>query len=302
MKFLITGATGFIGRHLCRRLVDDGHTVVALLRTPGKASLLPASGVELLAGDLSLFRDEALELPPCDVVVHLAAVIAGRNEAEYHAINHRAVGDLIACLERQAWKPRRLLFASSLAAGGPSAPGAALREDDASRPVDPYGAAKLEAEALVRRASFPTTSFRPSIVLGPEDPATLTLYRMVARGVGFRAAGPPQILSTVDVVDLVDAIVKMADEQDPAHQLYYVAHDQTVTGAGLLEAMGEALGRRPLVVPLPRSLFFLAYLVATAAAKIFRFKNQLDRKQYLQITAPAFVCSAARLQERLGWL
>lgn len=79
MRFLVTGATGFIGTHLCHRLVADGHQVVALVRTPGKAHRLPAEGVEVLHGDLSLFQDGALELQPCDVVIHLAAVIAGKD-------------------------------------------------------------------------------------------------------------------------------------------------------------------------------------------------------------------------------
>ena len=73
---------------------------------------------EVLEGDLSRFTDRQLTLGPFDVVIHLAAVITARSVAQYEAINFGAVRDLLACLERQDWKPKRLLFASSLAAAG----------------------------------------------------------------------------------------------------------------------------------------------------------------------------------------
>src|SRR5580698_7479873 len=141
MRILVTGGTGFIGQHLCRRLVDRGDHVIALVRSPRKASALPP-GVEMLQGDLSIFADPTTKLPPCDVVIHLAAVIAAETLDEYEAINFAAVQNLLACLGRQSWKPARLLFASSLAASGPCATGTALTEGDPLRPIDPYGDAK----------------------------------------------------------------------------------------------------------------------------------------------------------------
>src|SRR5262249_20198385 len=55
MQVLLTGATGFVGGHLCRRLVSAGHSVLALVRDPAKGAGLPREGVERLEGDLSLF-------------------------------------------------------------------------------------------------------------------------------------------------------------------------------------------------------------------------------------------------------
>ena len=115
MRVFITGATGFIGQHVCRLFMDRGDEVVALVRSPAKASRLPR-GVQTFAGDLSTFADEGTVLPPCDVVIHLAGVIAAEKLEDYDAINHRAVHDLLDCLGRQSWVPRRLLFASSMRA------------------------------------------------------------------------------------------------------------------------------------------------------------------------------------------
>src|SRR5215204_844110 len=108
MKILVTGATGFIGNHLVHRLVRDGHSVVALVRNREKAKDLPP--VEILEGDLSLFENPRTVLPACDAVIHLAGVVAADRLADYERINFTAVKHLVACIDRQGWKPKRFLF------------------------------------------------------------------------------------------------------------------------------------------------------------------------------------------------
>lgn len=300
MHLFITGATGFIGRHLCREAVARGHRVTALLRTPGKAKVLPPE-VEAFPGDLSMFAKPETRLPPDAVVIHLAGIVTAKDPAEYASVNLHAVQDLVACLQRQPTPPRRLLFASSLAAAGPSPADRPWTEDDALAPIDPYGAAKAQAEDVVRAAPFPTTIFRPPIVFGAEDEATLTLFQSAQSGFGFRAAGAPQRLSWVDVRDLVDALLRMADDERPGSHTYFTSHPDEMDVVGMWAALGRAVGRRVLVAPIPKPLIRAAGWVATAAAKVVPFHNQLDDKQVRQITAPAFVCSGARLQRELGW-
>lgn len=192
MRVLVTGATGFIGGHLATRSVALGHEVTALVRSPGRAGHLEALGITLLAGDLSLFADPSLELAPADVVIHLAGVVSAPDAATYEAINYTAVEHLVACLERQTWRPERLVFASSLAAAGPSAGQRALTEADPLAPIEPYGDAKARAEGVLARASFPTTSFRPPPVFGGGDPAFLPVFKLARAGVGFRVGRRPQ--------------------------------------------------------------------------------------------------------------
>jgi len=299
VRVFVTGATGFIGRHLCAHLVEHGHQVIALLRTPAKASVLP-EGCEIVQGDLSLFETD-LELPECEVVVHLAGIVTAEAPEQYAAINRDAVGHLVACLQRQAWTPRRLVFASSLAAAGPSPTDRPWTEDDAPAPIDPYGEAKRDAEVLLRSAPFPTTSFRPPLVFGPEDPATLTLYASAAKGVGVRVAGPPQRLSWVDVRDAAAGIRLMVEDEREGHRTYFLGSPAPTDLAKLWRALGDALGRGVLVLPLPRWLLYVAMRIATAAASILGFHNQLDDKQFRQMVAPAFVCSSAALERDLGW-
>jgi nucleoside-diphosphate-sugar epimerase len=300
MRILVTGATGFIGRHLCDRLVARGDEVVALVRWPETEAPLPAS-VKVLAGDLSVFADPAMILPPCDVVIHLAGVVTAERLSDYEAVNFNGVKHLLECIGRQSWKPARFLFASSLAALGPSRAGEAHTERDPLRPIDPYGEAKARAEALVAAASFPTTCFRPGAVLGPGDPQSLTIFRSASRGFGFRVAGRPQELSFVDVRDLVDAIVLMAGDRRPGSYRYFASHPDALNVLGLWSEVARAVERYVVVVPFPAWALYVAMRITTTLAALFGFRNQLDAKQYKQMVAPGFVCTSAALREELGW-
>jgi nucleoside-diphosphate-sugar epimerase len=194
-----------------------------------------------------------------------------------------------------------LLFASSLAAAGPSRPNRPWTESDPLSPIDAYGAAKARAEAVVAKTAFPTTSFRPPMVFGPEDPATLTLFRAARSGFGFRIAGAPQELSFVDVRDLVDALLLMADDRRSESFVYYASHPRRTDVPELWRELGHAVGRKVRVLPVPRPVLYAAMRASTLANGLFGYKNQLDQKQYQQMVAPAFVCSSEALRRELGW-
>jgi nucleoside-diphosphate-sugar epimerase len=299
MKFFVTGATGFIGLHLCKRLVADGHEVHALVRSPQKGRALPPEA-SIVEGDLRLFQDESFELPETDVFVHLAGVVAAESEQQYWEINYSAVKDIAACLARQKVPVKRMLFASSLAAAGPSHDRPKI-ESDAASPIDPYGQAKHAAEVLLEDAPFPVTSFRPSLVLGPGDPASLTLFKLANRGLGFRVAGKAQQLSFVAVSDLIDAILLMANEPTDGKRTYFVAHPHVLCIDELWQALGKALDRRVVIVPIPRRALRLGVGLSTWLSGKLGFTNQLDGKQYQQMTAPAWTCDSSALISDLGW-
>lgn len=299
MKVLVTGATGFIGQHLCAHLAERGDHVIALVRSPKKAALLPR-GTQILEGDLTLFASD-VELPEVDVVIHLAGVVTATSPEQYKAINEDAVTDLVACLERQSWTPRRLLFASSLAAAGPSRVGHPHTEADALAPIDPYGEAKGRAETTVQAASFPTTTFRPPLVFGPKDTATITLYQAARNRVGTRVWGEDQRLSWVDVRDAVRGIARMADDTRPDHRTYYLSHPTPTRMSQLWPALGAAVGTSVLVVPLPKWVLWVAMKLGTLFAPMLGLLNQLDDKQFRQMVAPGFECDSTALRTDLGW-
>jgi nucleoside-diphosphate-sugar epimerase len=195
-----------------------------------------------------------------------------------------------------------MLFASSLAAAGPSLTRTPKTEADECEPVEPYGRAKLAAERfLAADAPFPTTSFRPCLVFGPRDTATLTFFKMAKRGFGFRVAGEPQDLSFIDIDDAIAGIAAMVGDETSAHRTYFLSANEQMNTETLWTTLSQAMERKVRIVRVPRGVLSMASGVNTALSKVFGYTNQLDRKQFDQMTAPAFLCSSAALQRAYGW-
>jgi nucleoside-diphosphate-sugar epimerase len=301
MRFFITGCTGFIGIHLCRLLLAECHEVYGLVRNQGKVPIDLRGRMKEIHGGLEIFERSDLILPEVDVVVHLAAVISGRNSADYLQVNHQAVVHLLETLNRQSWKPKRFILASSLAAAGPNRNNKPLRESDDPGPIEPYGLAKLKAEQLLDSQLFPSTVFRPPAVFGPGDPAMLTLFKMVNRGFGPLPSGKPQLLSFIYVGDLVEAIYLMSKESGDSHKLYFVTSETVITNRDILIEIAATLHKKMMIVRIPKGIIWLIMTVSTAISYVFRSSNFYDYRQYKQMTSPAFVCTSELLTAETGW-
>lgn len=307
MKFFITGATGFIGKHLCHRLISEGHEISALVRSPFKARNLlhnlPGSQgkIHLVNGDLSAFKKKDFLIPESDVVIHLAGVISAKKENEYSEYNYQATVDFVECLKRQRWAPKRFLYTSSIAAAGPSPHGIPLTEEMTASPVEPYGRAKLRSEEFLKKAPFPVTSFRPGIVFGAGDENSLTLFKIARTGIGIKVAGMNQKLSCIDVEDLVDAIIKMSFENSLLNNMYFVVHPEILSIETIWDALGKSLDKKVWLISLSKFAIFPVALFSTVLSRIFIFQNRIDLKMYRQMTQKAFICSSEKLQKELNW-
>lgn len=302
MRIFVTGATGFIGSHLCRRLHQEGHQVVAMVRSAKKAQRLPED-TELLPGNLDSFKDEKFVIPPCDVVVHLAAALPGKVRGDYLESNLEGVQNLVACLQRQKWQPKCLLFTSSLAATGPSKLGQPHNETAPCQPVEEYGRSKLKAEEYLAGIDIPTISFRPPMVIGPNDEAVLDLFKMVKMGLGVRPKGLPQEVSFVAVADLVEAMVSAINNSEniQGHTPYFVSHPQVITNVELMQTMADIMGKKLRIVEVPKWLLYTGGQLLNGITGVFMVKNPLNESQYQMLAAEAFACNSNKLQEDTGW-
>ena len=120
MNAFLTGATGFIGRHLATRLSSDGHRIRCLVRRPEAASWLgDLPGVEILEGDLA--DEDALlaGVAGADLVFHLAACTSAARREAYFEVNGRATGRVASVAARYGAPGTRMIYVSSLSAAGP---------------------------------------------------------------------------------------------------------------------------------------------------------------------------------------
>ena len=255
----VTGASGFLGRHIVSELARRGDRVRILLRNPAACPPWAECTPEVVEGDLSPASLRRL-VAGADVVIHCAGLISARSFAEFDEVNHR--GAEAAAQATLAVAPRaRFVLVSSLAAREPG--------------LSSYALTKRSGEAKVRALlrEDRTLVVRPPAIYGPGDKATLPLFRMAAK-----AAFAPMIrplggrLALIHVEDAAAAIVDLALSDASGIVTLGGDRPEGYEWRELVLALFEAYGRpRPRMVRVPapviRAAAALTALVSHVARK-----------------------------------
>jgi nucleoside-diphosphate-sugar epimerase len=255
-RILVTGAAGFIGRALCRGLVERGHVVLGGTRRP--AERMP--GVELRPiGDIGPRTDWSRHLDRIEIVVHLAnrahrrgRDMAGEDEAAAGAALARAAA---------AAGVRRLVHMSSIRAmGDATPPGAPFRCADPTLPQDAYGRGKLAIEHALQRAARETrlelVILRPPLVYGPGVKANFRgLLQLAASGLPLPFAGIDNRRSLIFLGNLVDVAAHACVHPDAAEHVLLVRDAVDLSTPELIRALAEGLGRAARLFAVPKATF-----------------------------------------------
>ncbi|MBI3480403.1 MAG: SDR family oxidoreductase [Nitrosomonadales bacterium] len=296
MKFLVTGANGFVGKPLCEELLARGHAVKGAVRTP-----LPlADHVEaVVVGDIDGGTDWQRALEGVDVVIHLAARVHVMRDdavdplAEFLKVNLQGTENLAHQAAHAGVK--RLVYASSVKVNGEQTAGdEVFTESDTANPQDPYGVSKWQAEQALRRIASETALefaiVRPPLVYGPGVKGNfISLFKAVGQGVPLPLAGARNARNLVYVGNLVDALIACATHPAAAGQTYLVRDGEEVSTASLVKKIATALGRAD------RSFYFPPGLLRAAAALLGR-SAQIDR------LFGSLRVNDAKIQRELGWV
>src|SRR5437870_11099134 len=172
-RYLITGATGFVGGHVAEACAGRGSAVVTIARPSSDAALLEKLGVTILRGDLGHADIVAKALEGVDVVVHCAAKVGDWGPVEdYRAVNVNALRGLLdACKTRPL---KRFIHLSSLGVyAARHHYGTDETEPLPAQHVDGYTQTKVEAEKLAlqyhKEQHVPVVVLRPGFIYGPRD-------------------------------------------------------------------------------------------------------------------------------------
>jgi nucleoside-diphosphate-sugar epimerase len=303
VKVLVTGAAGFIGSTLVRRLaVHDRFQVRAAARSAPR-DLSPA--VEVVGCDLTENADWAAQLDGMDAVVHLAARVhmmrdtAADPSAEYQRVN--VAGTLNLARQAAACGVRRFVFLSSIKVHGESG---TYRESDVPAPQDAYGKSKHVAEVGLRSVAADTgleiTIIRPPLVYGPGVRANFAaLIRAVRRGTPLPLGAVHNRRSLVAVDNLVDFIITCMEHPAAANETFLVSDGDDLSTSELVRRLARAIGRPAHLVPVPAGLLVLGATVVGKRAMVRRLLDSLQaditkaRKQ-LAWVAPVSVDEALR--------
>ena len=251
MRYLVTGASGFLGGTLARRLARDGTPVRALVRRESDATALAAAGVELATGDVRDVDAVREAVRGCSHVVHLAAVRARPDvpTATLYDVNVR--GSTNVADAARAEGVTRLVFGSSLGVNG-YVDGALLNERSPIRPNTRYRRSKWLAESLLRDMSatsgLPLVVARISAVVGPGAAGWVPLARGIAAGRMRMLGDGRNHIDLVAAEDLVEGLRLCATAPR-------VDGDCFVLGSAAPNTVGGFVGSiaRALDVPAPRS-------------------------------------------------
>lgn len=300
MRSLLTGATGFVGRHLVTALLRRGNSITALVRSPPKAQEIADAGVRLIQGDLDDQRAMAQACEGQDVVYHVAGLVAARNEAEFLQVNRDGTRALVEAASRAAAK--RFVLVSSAAAGGPSQPGVPLKGDEPPHPVTIYGRSKLAGEEVVRAGGVPWTIVRPPAVYGPGDRELLRIFKLARLGIAPVFGSGKQELSLVYGPDLGEALAAAGHAPGAVGKIYYACHPEIVTSGVMVQTIGRAMGKSVRLLPLPTFLAHGLLTLTGTAARLAGKTTLLTRDKAHEFLAPAWTADSSRLTADTGWV
>ncbi len=255
MKLLITGATGFVGRNLLlAALASEAYEeIVVSVRNEEKLrAQLAADGAEATRPRIRITtRPDFADVGPVDHAVHAAGVSFARDRDTYFTANVDATCTLAASLPPAT----RLLVLSSQSAGGPTPPGHSTRSTaDLDEPITLYGQSKLEMERALIALRPNAAIWRPPMILGPRDAATVPLFKMAAASFQIKPGRRPKFYSWIDVDDLVAAILAAVHSQTwnaMAGRPIYTASPAPITDLDLLTTACATVGREARIVRLP---------------------------------------------------
>lgn len=303
-RALVTGATGFIGGHLARRLqAHEGVHVRALVRDPGRAANLQDLGIELLQGDITDLEACRRACQGMDLVFHAAAYVGEGGDWEaVRRVNVQGTENLLqAAVEAGV---QRFIHISTCAVYGSLQAFGIDESFPLRRRGDPYGDTKVEAEEAVwrvhREQGLPVVVARPSQVYGPGSREfTIRPVQAIQEGKMVLIDGGRHLCKPIYIDDLIDGLVLCATHEAAVGEAFNFTNDAPVPWKTFFGAYGRMLGvdRFP---SLPYPAAWLVALVFELRAALQGRRANVNRKA-VQALRSTNSFSNRKAKAILGW-
>lgn len=273
---LITGATGYIGRHLVSRLVAQGERPRCLVRNIKRASsILPAGTLEFVQGDTTSPASLGTAVQGVDTIVHTAFITADLKQSagnRYQETNVQGTANLIEAAKKAGVK--RIIVISGLGTK-PDKPGS-------------YMQGRYLAEKMVKESGLDWTIIQPSVLFGKDAPFIKGLTDLIRTAPVVPLIGGGKIMfQPIYVEDVVTVIIKVLQEPERTkNKTYTIGGPAYYSFTQIIDALLQAMHKKRIRVPAPTPLVGIGAAVmeavlpkpplTKAAMILFTFDNTTD--------------------------
>jgi uncharacterized protein YbjT (DUF2867 family) len=276
MMILITGATGYIGRHLVSRLVAQGERPRCLVRNIKRAaSILPAGTLEFVQGDTTSPASLETAVQGVDTIVHAAFITADQKQSagnHYQETNVQGTANLVEAAKKAGVK--RILVISGLGTK-PDKPGS-------------YMQGRYLAEKMVKESGLDWTIIQPSVLFGKDAPFIKGLTDLIRTAPVVPLIGGGKVMfQPIYVEDVVTVIIKVLQEPERTkNKTYTIGGPAYYSFTQVIDALLQAMHKKRIKVPTPTPLVGIGAAVmeavlpkpplTKAAMTLFTFDNTTD--------------------------
>lgn len=281
-QILVTGAAGFTGGNLTRRLAADGHMVRALVREPDRSSDLIDLGVELFKGDLRDPDSIREAMSGVDLVYHIGALFRPENVSRQDMwdVNVQGTKNMLDAAEEVG--VQRFVHCSTIGVHG-DVENPPATEESPYAPKDYYQESKTAGEQLVRQymdeGRLPITIFRPAGIYGPGDLRFLKLVKPIKKGRFVMIGKGETLFHMVYIDDLVDGIILCGTKPEAIGQIYILAGREPVALNDLVKITADILNVSPPRWQVPYAPVFMAGHLCELVFKPFGIHPPLYRRR-----------------------
>lgn len=298
VKVLITGATGFVGKHLCEHLVEKGFRVRGTHLAWEGLNELNQKVEPIEIDPISPDTNWDLALAEINTVIHLAARVHVMSDtstnplAEFRKVN--CAGTINLALKAARAGVKRFVFMSTIGVNGDNSGNGSFLESDQPRPHNPYSVSKHEAELALWEISKETgmelVVIRAPLVYGPRNPGNfLSLLRIVSKGVPLPFASINNCRSLIYVGNLVDALSTIVIHPEASGKTYLVSDGEDVSTPELIRLTARSLGVRARLIIFPLFLMKIAGLLTSKSGAVKQLTGSLT-------------VDSSKIKHELGWV